>query len=444
MAFSETFKVAMPLVSSFNPISNEISSANYVGFHLYYPLFGLDANGNTESEFLDLSKTKSLSLKFDDYRLCLKEGLKFSDGTKIQSADLVASLNYLTELSPHMIEASKIVNESQLCVELKLKRPVPNLFKKLTGIASTVLKSSDVKKTYPTGLGAYKIKQQLSERLILVSQGDLSPRFNEIEFRKIKSKADLSGVYVHDFNQMPNTKDFLPSDSKVNLYSVPSLKVYSLVINLPNANERQCARQSLRSGEWKIVYGLSVISQNSFLPWRTPQTARPSGELRCSQPKNKIPFLVVDLYDSKLVSKELSRIGADQKFEVVSLPSADFVKWVFSGKQYVTLMGFDSTSSTASLDGDFSYYFESFFMKENRIVTNPVPKLEEIIKQATRFDISPKEREAKTMDAEKLLLDDGCLLPIGRLDRKINFPSNIQIEEWADKLNGLPKIWKIK
>jgi hypothetical protein len=444
VSLAETFKVALPIVAPFNPISNEINSANYIGLHLYYPLFGLDKNGSVESRFLDLSKTKSLSMKFNEFRFCLKERLMFSDNSKIQSDDLQSSISYLAELYPHLIEVEQIINESPLCIRVKLKSSTPNLFKKLTGIASTVLKKEDVKKTYPIGYGQYKIKSVLTDSLLLETASKSKPRFNEIEFRKVKAKIDVGTEHFQDFNQMPSAKDFITEDSNANNYNIPSLKVYSFVLNLSTSKERLCAQKSLADGKWEKVYGLSLIPQKSFLPWRIPQVSWKPQAVKCTQAKNNIPFLVAEMYDSKFINGELTRIGADKSFEVITLSSSDFAKWVFSGKPYVAMMGFDSSSSKASLDGDFSYYFEAFFIKQNRIITKPIPKLKEMIQDSMRFDISQKVREQKIIEAEKLLLDEAWILPVGRLSHKIIFPEDVKIEEWADKLNGFPAIWAIK
>lgn len=442
-SIAEKFNVALAILTPFNPISNEINSANYIGLHLYHPLFNLDEDGQSDSKFLDMHSTKSLSKEFNEYRLCLKKNITFSDNSVIHSEDMKASLSYMSELYPHLLEILTIRTEDPLCIYMKLKRSVPNLFKKLTGIASTVLKKNEVNKPYPIGFGPYKISHRNDNHLFLISE-DKNIRFNEVEFRKINSKIDLNSEKFQDLNQMPVIDENINQNDQSNIYSLPSLKVYSFVINLPDEKMRHCIQNVLKTGKWTTAYNLNLIPQKSFLPWIKNHTNWSFNEEKCSFPKFKIKFLVADAYNSNSIKSELIKIGSDKIFSVVSLTGANFAKFAFSGKPYIALMSFDSSSSTASLDGDFSLYFESFFIKENRIVTKPIPNLKELIQEATLFDNSLLDREIKTRIAEKLLLESSWVLPVGRLNRNYTFPNNIKIEKWADKLNGIPAIWKIK
>ena len=442
--FADTFRIAVPVITPFNPISNEVNSNVYVGYQLYYPLFNLSDDGSLESHFLNISQSKSLDTNFNKFTLCLKSNLHFSDGTNIESQDLSASLATLSNLYPHLVKIAKIETTSPSCILFSTTRPTPNLFRKLTGLASTVLKKSEVDKVNPVGFGPYKIQEASQDRLGLVYLGQDKPRFDKIEFQKITHPDEAKNQIFQDFNSLPARSNFVSENSSMNSFNIPSLKVYSLVLNLPTESQRQCLREKLAAGDWNHAYGIQTISQKSFLPWHRAVAEKSSKVGTCHTIKQKFDYIIADSYDAALVQAEIKKLGADKFLNVHVLSGKDFVQWVFSGKPYIGLISFDSTSSTSSLDGDFSDYFESFVTPKNRIISTAPAKLASLLAESTQFDLSATGRQQKTQLAEAILLDSGWVLPIGRLSRNLIFPIGIKISSWDDNLNGFPTISKIQ
>ena len=89
IARAETFYVKIPAVLKFNPISNQINFANYIGLQMYHPLFSFKNDGSFTSHFLDEQRTFATSKTFDEFRFCLKKKIQFNDGALIDISEFV-------------------------------------------------------------------------------------------------------------------------------------------------------------------------------------------------------------------------------------------------------------------------------------------------------------------------------------------------------------------
>jgi hypothetical protein len=444
---AETFSVGLPIVPQFNPITNQLNVANYIGLHLYDPLFRMNKTGGFESEFLDLTTTKSLDRTFSKYNFCLKDNIHFSDKTTISSSDLATSIGKFSEMYPHLLPLKKIIIENQRCIRIELNESTPNLFKRLTGMASTIVKAIQIDQNYPVGHGSYIVKEIKKDSLLLAYNGSEKPKFDSIDFRLINNVNELSKTQFHDLNQLPPSQYLQIDRTLFDKVDAPTLKVYSLVINIKNAEQRLAAKCGLAKIEWSEVYGLKLEKQNSFLPWAKDvkaDTAKAEPLSVCRHMTKKIKMLVMELFDDQKVKTHLAETGLDKKFDVVKVSTKDFAEWAFSGKEYVALMGFDSSGSIASLDGDFSVYFEAFFTKNNRIVSRPLNQVKKHITQALSPGLSATERMALMRKAEKYLLSNGYILPLGRVQRTFFFPKDIVINTWADYFSGFPQVDRIQ
>lgn len=439
---AETFNVALPMLPDVNPITNQINSGNYIGSHLYYPLFETDGL-NVKSFFLDLNKTFSVDNSFSTFNFCLNEGIKFSDNSNIGVIDLEASLKYFSEMYPQILDIKKIKRINDKCVKLTLNRPNYGLFKRLSGMASTVLKFNELKSNYPVGAGPYKILKKSDDQIELVTTNSITPRFDKIIFKLIKKENEIVKSF-HDFNQLPpNSKR--DADFNGQKIDVPSLKVYAFVINVDDANTRSSIRFMLNKTDWSNVYNLILAKSDYFLPWLNADYQIKFNLLtKVNKNKNKIPFLVPDFYDSSRVESELKLTGLDSILFVKSIPAKDFAAWAFSGKEYVGLMGFDSSGSISSLETDFSVYFESFYSQKNRIVAKVLKPVKEFVSQSLNPQFNSTQKRSQLLKAEKYLSDNNYLHPIGRVKRVFLYPSNVVINNWYDYFSGIPRIDRIK
>ena len=437
---AETFKVGLPFLPRFNPITNQVNVANYIGMHLYYPLFEIRPNGDIKSHFLEMERSRAVDLTFTKYILCLKKTLSFSDGTKILVSDFYASFNLMSKMYPHLLPLESLKPMDLRCVSIEMKYPTPNLFKKLTGIASTIIKSTELKSEFPLGLGPYKISDIAADKISLKFTGDKAIRFNEIQFIKasaedpklISNFQDLNQIQKQTFDQI-HLADF-------NLYEVSIPKMYSLVINFNNKNARLCARSILSKMDWITAYHLSVTPKKSFLPWEKPSLSKYDEGASKSCASGKIDLFIPSLYNGADIQMAISKAGLTNRISVKLVSNDEFGRKIFSGEEYIGLIGFNSTASISMLEGDYSTYFESFFSIKNRIISKPNNQIKELISMATKIDTRPKDREKMFENAESILIGEAYVLPIGSLKRQYRFTKNFSITEWFDYVNGIPDI----
>lgn len=438
-ALAEEFKVALPMLPDVHPVTNQINSGNYIGSHLYYPLFEKNPHG-TESYFLDISNTKAIDKTFKIFQFCLKKDLKFSDGGSITVDDLIKSLRAMAEMYPQTLALKSEAKMSDNCAKITLTDSTPGLFGKLTGMASTVLKAGGNAKFYPTGIGPYTLKLRSENELKLESTSANKIRFNQVTFKLIK-KSDEDVEKFTDINQLPPNSE---RDKKFegNRIDAPSLKVYTFVLNVSDSKKRDAIRLLLENENWAEAFGLNLLKAKYFLPWLN-SSYEISNSKRLVRSKNKIAFLVPDFYDVSKIEKLITGKNLGEMVYVKSLPAKEFAAWAFSGKEYIGVMGFDSSGSISSLEGDFSVYFESFFSKTNRIVTRPLIEIEKLIKKSTDKTLSNQERLRIMIQAEKYLSDNDYLSPLGRVKRVFLYPENVVINEWHDFFSGIPRIDRI-
>jgi hypothetical protein len=437
---AEEFKVALPMLPDVHPVTNQINSGNYIGSQLYYSLFD-KVNSRTESFFLDMTKTKALDKFFRSYVLCLKSDVKFSDHTEVKVSDLIKSLNAFSAMYPQALSLESLTASDDKCAILKLKESAPGLFSKLTGMASTILKSGGDSEVYPTGVGPYVIKARSDNFLMVESTLNPKPRFDKISFSLIRKKDENVSKYS-DINQLPPNSE---RDSKYDgvKMDAPSLKVYAMVLNILNSKERDTIRFLLEQEDWAKIFGLNLTSSKYFLPWLNT-SYEIINKYQLKKPMKKIAFIVPDFYDVEKIERVLNQKQLSEFVYVKSLPAKDFAAWAFSGKEYIGLMGFDSSGSISSLEGDFSVYFESFFSKKQRIMTKPLKKIEKLITRSSNKSLSNQERLKIIIEAEKYLSDNDYLSPIGKVKRVFLYPSNVNVSQWHDFFSGIPRIDKIQ
>lgn len=442
-SFAEVFKIATPALIKVNPITNQINFGNYLGMHLYFPLFEREQTGKLASHFLELSTSKSLDTSFKKFRLCLKQGVRFVDKSLISTSDFLGSLQLMVKMYPHLVPAQKISVENDRCLLLEMSSSTPHLFDRLTGIASTILKLDQTEKELPVGLGLYKVIEVNPQRVLLSFVGKEKIKFDTIEFVLVKNGNQVDQMNFHDSNQIVNRKSIPNSKEMFSKFEVSIPKTFVLVVNLKNRAMRLCAKSLLEKVDWIKAYRLSATYSKNFLPWKKKLLFEESRKSpKCKS--NTVKLFVPNLYDSKAIRNEIIEAGLEKQIDTFEISNDEFGKLIFSGKSYVGLVGFDSTSSISVLEGDYSTYFESFFSLKNRIVTKPNFKIKEMISDAFRISGNAFEREKKFAAAESELILEGFVVPVGLLKKEYIFPKEISIHQWFDQINGIPNISKIR
>lgn len=443
LANAETFVVALPFLNRVNPISNKVNLARYLSFHLYYPLFEIGPDGTLNSQFLNVNTSKVIDRSFKLYQVCLKENIHFHDASPIKTEDLAASITYMAEIHPHLIPLSKIKSTSDRCSQLEMKYPTPGLFKRLTGTASTIVKRSQVRGELPVGLGPYRITSMSDSKISLNYVGAHKVRFSQIDFTKESSVDAQALTAAHDTNQISDDGRQRISLKTKTMYDVWIPKNYSFVVNLKHRKDRLCAASKMAKIDWIKAYRLEVSPSANFLPWTRQVPTKP--EVISSDCQRKVFRLIVpELYDAKSIRSAVISAGAEKHFQIAGVSNDEFGRIIFSGEEYIGLIGFDSASATADLEGDFSIAFEPFFLTKNRIVTTPNKNVRNYVLQALRSQTTPEVRLGLFAKAEVDLILNGFVFAVGKKKNRFSFPRGISIEKWFDRINGIPDISAIQ
>ncbi len=427
----------MPEIASYNPITNQINFLNYVGYHLYYPLFYIDENSQISSEFLDLKKTKAINYDFKSYRFCIKDDLKFSDGSLVTSEDMMHSLNQFSNLFPKIIPKSEIFKENSRCAILKMSESTTGLFKRLTGISSTIIKKSTFNDKIPTGLGPYKLLRFDNKALELDSANKV--KYNKVIFYSMSTYANKN-LNIHDFHDFNNVSTNLATD-KINfgdyhVYENSIDKVYSLILNISSDSERACAYQILSKLNWHLIYGLTGTSTKNFLPWDVKPNVKYVTDVKCKSTK-KIQVIVPSIFDFNKVSKNFKIYSKDNLVNLVNVKNEDFGRLIFSMKPYIALIGFDSATTNSISELNYDVYFDSFILDKNRVVTQKLSSIEKLLSRQHVGEQNNEFLANKYSRAEAILLNSKYVIPVTRNQKKFYYKSSMKINKWFDRVNGV-------
>lgn len=443
-AKAETFNVLLPFIAQQNPRSNQVNTNSYIFAHLYYPLFSIDSNNELESHFFNMKKTKSIDSSFGKFQFCLRENIRFSDRSPIRLEDVSESLAEFAKLFPQVLPLKKVTDDGKDCLLLETNLPTPGLFRRLTAFNSTIIKKSELQKPFPTGLGPYKIESCTRESCNLTFQGERNVRFNKITFFALEDSSAIKSHEFQDLNHVsPLPKNFKLSEGGVQSFTVPNLKSYGIVFNIPDKSDRLCLRSILMPEELRNSYGIDLTPSSSFLPWphdeRAVETETPNKKCRV---KHQYDYIIANVYNSQKVIASLEKLPLFRSLKIHVLAPTDFAKRVFSGRPYVGLISFDSASATGTEESNFSSYFEGFIVKENRLVTHPIQSIAKLVDGLSTMSLAEGNQVAK--QAERILISEGWVLPLGRLNRTLTYPANVKINSWYDQLNGVPQIESVE
>ncbi len=448
IAFSgETFRIAVPFIpASVQPRDGQLNIGQYLSLQIYFPLLIEESDGIWQSHFLDMSQSKALNINFNVFRMCLKSKLTFSDKTYIKSLDLKTSLERFHSLIEQAPPLESIILDGDSCVVINLKKKSPRYFLSLQGTASTILKSSTENDITPIGLGPYKIKSFNQSKVELVNHKDYKvERFTKVIFEKI-SEANFNPNLYDDINpvfsnlKIANLTGFKEVEAK-------NYKSYALVVNIKDSSYRSCISNSLNISNLIQFYNLSLRPTPGFLPigisgFNVKYVKSENCKISSHFKPVKMIIPLKNQYENIVLNK-LAIFGKMARFISPELVDpSQMAKIVFSGKPYVSVIGFDSSSSNIATSSEASIYFESFF-RENRLLSDPITGLESEVSKIS--DVFSKEQRALVFKkAHQITLDSRYVIPLGESTVKRIFPERLVEVVTADPISGYLHIDKIK
>lgn len=113
-------------LSSLDPVWTTATVTNNHGYYVFDMLYGADENLKPQPQ---MAEGHEVSADGKTWRIRLREGLSFHDGTPVKAADCAASLKRWTQRDPYGQLLGRAVEEwaapDERTVEIKLKRPFP-------------------------------------------------------------------------------------------------------------------------------------------------------------------------------------------------------------------------------------------------------------------------------------------------------------------------------
>lgn len=448
-----TYRIGLRYIpEKLDPFASQINYDHFVSLQLYYPLFSRTTGGPLESEFLDLTKSRSLSSQFDAFSLCLKPNLQFSDDSPITVFDLrrtIVQLHKKQEILPNL----KSTNTIGSCLFVNIASPDIHYFDKLTGVASTILSEKSLFDRFPIGLGPYRIINANSDSITLIENpGRVRGTFKKIEFLRFPFVSPVEKNQFVDLNHAGQVDIPRTLTSPFKKIQRPFFKSYAVIINHPNKELRRQMQSCFDRKSFAKLLNLPLMETPGFLPigvagskLEIEQTLIVNKDTNCHFPieKPSITFFNyrLELYDKlkEFFSKNSKTLPLNVKVENISL--ARLIEKAFSSEAYAAVIGFDSSTSLASSYAEASTFFESFFRTERaeRIISQPVPGLEQIIVSAIQAS-SLITKERLYLDGHKILLKSGYVIPLGQLEDDHYYPIGVKSIVWSDPISGFPRL----
>jgi hypothetical protein len=445
---SDVYKVAFRhMPSTLSPIDNQRMAGSFLIWQMVYPLVSIDKQGQISSKVLDLKKTRSLDSTFNQFQFCLLPGLLFSDQSQATASDLTMTFSRLKKTVEGFshIRTSTRVNSD--CIKITLAKRDLRFFEKLTGVAASLYKFDQAKPLSLIAVGDYRLMEQQSAQITLVANTHIE---KESVFKKIVLK-----IYQPSDTWKDTDLNFVSGDiappallSQFNEVIPPTKRVYAIVVNLKNVDERRCfaslvdpiAIGNLMKIHVKPIPGFipseMIGSNEQFLPEKVPQNL-------C---KPNMAFIWNDFRESDkesinaYFSSLANRFGVRFKVTFQSLES--LIALSESGKEYITVISFNSAGSKDSWNSDSTVFFEPF-LREKKVISTNLSKLRKAVDDAAMADLLSQKTE-KLSQAHRLLLDSGFVYPLGEVSKNFYVPKKISLLPWADRVSGIPQISGIR
>ncbi len=415
---------------------------------MYYPLFATNQSPYLTSYFLNMRTTKALDKHYKHFQLCLNEEVTFNDGTLIQIEHLMESLSVTHSQVKSLPNIEMITRLNDRCLSIALQCKDFHYFHKLTGIDSTILKVNKKVENIPMGSGPYQIIHHSRSLLILETTTPFikenPKKFQKITFLKLDLIDPRLSNEVDDWNHIYQTE--IPESIKNSFQSVnaPTKKVYALVINYPNLIDRQSFSRKLDRIDFLKTLDLSLDSVPGFLPNSLSGYNVEYAEILKSfsnRPiKNHFTFITHHKKQYHLLGPFLKNM--ENKFfihiDLKLLSLNEMTAYVYSGKPYIGLLGFDSTGSGYSNSKNPFVFFESFIENE-KIISKRLMNIKNLIQQ-TDSTYNLEKQEILFTQAHQQLLKSAYLIPLGQMQSVQYYPQKIKRVIWGDQMSGLPLI----
>jgi len=438
------YRVGVPfLPEKIDPRTNIISTFHYMNIHLFYPLFEKTNEGQLDSFFLNMKETKSLDSTFQNYRLCLRDDTRFSDGSKITIQDFEASLKKTHQQLTYLPLYKSLAQAGEKCIEVVLQRPDLFYFDKLSSVQATILKANQ---NNAIGIGPYRIEKTDNRMFSLVATRPQT-QIQKIKFIKIQTEAEGFEYRLDDWNNIIT----VPVPEKIrqvsNSVKRSMLKTYAIFVNYRTQKTRRYIQGCLKRTHIEdfIRETYSLIPSDSIIPKALlgSQKTELLSALITKMPENcssnfsfgpSVEFACTGIKMCGVLKNYIDSAKSSLPFKVslVEMSNDEYFKQTETRRELVTLLGLDTIVPESSC------FFEGFF--ENKSATNdPVVEVGKLLKQANETD-SLDSKNNLFIEAQKNLFVSGHLIPIGQQVTTFYYPKYVVNLQSLSRTMHYPRI----
>ncbi len=455
---NRTFRVGLRAIPErLDPRNNDVNIFHYINSNLYYPLFDKTSYGKLQSDFLDMDTTEARDQIFSTFRMCLKEGISFSDGTSIRSSHLENSIRFVHQKDMELPVLESLRAEG-FCVDVKLQRGEPKYFDKLSTLESTLLKEEpSFENPAPIGLGPFHIIVMNNEKIILKRSSAQSTKrgIDVLEFLKIATPEDGERLQIHDWNNLwPHLGANAPLPSYIindwRRFEQSLVRSLMIVTHIKNANLSKKLAYCFDRLTYKKRLGMDLTNIPGFLPKGLTGSRVSFEEIKgtwgftkedcraASKNTKIVPFILFyptleahlrlfleDVQDSLPI-----RIGVS----TVSVNEA--IAKLYSGEELLIATLADT------IKGRAAGFFVPFLGDKRVIIQNLIGLDALLRKGATSNDVDESEKYFEIV--HRKLLETGAIIPLGQVHSTFYYPKFVKAIPAVDLANGFPRIDQIE
>jgi hypothetical protein len=435
-----------------DPFNNQVNSNQYIISQLYYPLLELvsDQDEDLQSRFLD---TRNLYLRTHPelIKFCLKPGIRFSDDSEITIHDLKNSLLRIKLAQPENIKFTILSTDTE-CIDLMISEAPRNFLNKFTGVSTTIVKSGEA--SFPVGLGPFKFENRSNNELKLIKGPGSRSQINRIEFRAI---SNLKNNIKYEERDILDVNHVFTVDKNVPLMNSQDVswsikKTYVLGIFHKDFDFRDSLISCLRKENLNSLVSTKLGKIPGFLPtgmmgWDVDleETMRVTPATACKKLHNKSIELYVytpEMLNAYVKFSDIFYNRTGFRFQIKEKTLKETIEAGFSGKEFSSVIGFDTSGSINSTHQESAVFFESFYRKP-WLGPHPIDGLENLISKAAS-EVYGKSKTEQYKLAHKLFLKARYVFPIGEVIKTQSYDCRLKEFKFQDDISGTLRLEDVR
>lgn len=390
------------------------------------------------------SMIESINYEVDglSVKLCLKNGVRFSDGTPLTIDHILANLTRFQKNDVLRVPIKETTPLSNRCLKIRFENNYPDFMLDLDSELAVIVLPGTEERDTTIGVSPYSLKSKTQKEVVLIANGTTpKPSIERIVFHRVsEDPSDLSGLELNKFDDIFfASKRFPPEErQKRKKTQILSLNTSIVVVNIEDKKLRDLVwncipRKTVRDAFLGDIEDVSFLDVRGLLPIGIAGAERGSPNQKCQQ-KQKIGRLSIP--DLRFITfrkdklSEFSRIFDDVgkkigvNIQCEYIPPEAYIK-ALRGKSFdITVMGI-----AVDMQEQLSPFATFKDGQDRQILKFTVPGVETLWKEYT-VGLPYHTREALVKSANISLEESHAVLSLSQYSRpfyqslRYNIPAN--------------------